>query len=118
MHIAQGRYSSVSEYVRELIRADEKREAEEHLETPSVRRFARRGSGIYGRGLANHSPGSLSPGEEGRKEPYLTGRVYRRSAARPDLVEHYCYLGENAGEAVADEVLGRVEGSRHSAVEQ
>jgi len=30
--IAQGRYSSVSEYMRELIRADEKRKAEEHLE--------------------------------------------------------------------------------------
>ena len=30
--IAQGRYSSVSEYVRELIRADEKRKAEEQLE--------------------------------------------------------------------------------------
>ena len=30
--IAEGRYSSVSEYVRELIRADEKRKAEERLE--------------------------------------------------------------------------------------
>ncbi len=30
--IAQGRYSSVSEYVRELIRADERRKAEEQLE--------------------------------------------------------------------------------------
>jgi antitoxin ParD1/3/4 len=30
--IAAGRYSSVSEYVRELIRADEKRKAEERLE--------------------------------------------------------------------------------------
>ena len=30
--IAEGRYSSVSEYVRELIRADEKRKAEEQLE--------------------------------------------------------------------------------------
>ena len=30
--IAQGRYSSVSEYVRELIRADEKRKAEDMLE--------------------------------------------------------------------------------------
>ncbi len=30
--IAQGRYSSASEYMRELIRADEKRKAEEHLE--------------------------------------------------------------------------------------
>ena len=30
--IATGRYSSVSEYVRELIRADEKRRAEEQLE--------------------------------------------------------------------------------------
>ena len=30
--IDQGRYSSVSEYIRELIRADEKRKAEEQLE--------------------------------------------------------------------------------------
>jgi len=30
--IAQGRYSSASEYVRELIRADEKRKAAEQLE--------------------------------------------------------------------------------------
>jgi len=30
--ISQGRYSSVSEYVRELIRADEKRKAQERLE--------------------------------------------------------------------------------------
>lgn len=31
--IAKGRYSSASEYVRELIRADEKRKAEEQLES-------------------------------------------------------------------------------------
>jgi antitoxin ParD1/3/4 len=31
--IASGRYSSVSEYIRELIREDEKRKAEERLET-------------------------------------------------------------------------------------
>jgi antitoxin ParD1/3/4 len=30
--ILTGRYSNASEYVRELIRADEKRKAEEHLE--------------------------------------------------------------------------------------
>lgn len=30
--IAQGRYSSASEYVRELIRADEKRKAQDQLE--------------------------------------------------------------------------------------
>lgn len=30
--VAEGRYSSVSEYVRELIRADEKRKAESRLE--------------------------------------------------------------------------------------
>jgi len=30
--IAQGRYSSASKYVREMIRADEKRKAEEQLE--------------------------------------------------------------------------------------
>jgi len=33
VQIAQGRYSSVSEYVRELIRADEKRKAAEDLES-------------------------------------------------------------------------------------
>jgi len=31
--IAEGRYSSASEYVRELIRADEKRKADDRLET-------------------------------------------------------------------------------------
>lgn len=31
--IAEGRYSSVSEYIRELIRGDEKRKAQERLET-------------------------------------------------------------------------------------
>ena len=31
--IAEGRYSSVSEYIRELIRHDEKRKAEQRLET-------------------------------------------------------------------------------------
>jgi antitoxin ParD1/3/4 len=31
--VAEGRYSSVSEYMRELIRADEKRKAEIRLET-------------------------------------------------------------------------------------
>jgi antitoxin ParD1/3/4 len=31
--IAQGRYSSASEYIRDLIRADEKHKAEEQLET-------------------------------------------------------------------------------------
>ena len=31
--IAEGRYSSVSEYIRELIRDDEKRKAQERLET-------------------------------------------------------------------------------------
>jgi antitoxin ParD1/3/4 len=31
--ISKGKYSSVSEYVRELIRADERRKAEEQLET-------------------------------------------------------------------------------------
>jgi antitoxin ParD1/3/4 len=42
--IAPGRYSSTSEYVRELIRADEKRKAEERLEAP--RRAAERRNGI------------------------------------------------------------------------
>ena len=31
--IAQGRYSSANEYIRDMIRADEKHKAEEHLET-------------------------------------------------------------------------------------
>ena len=37
MQIASGRYSSASEYVRELIREDEKRKAEERLEALLLR---------------------------------------------------------------------------------
>lgn len=37
--IAQGRYSSVSEYVRELIRADEKRKAAAELEAKLLERI-------------------------------------------------------------------------------
>lgn len=36
-------------------------------------------------------------------------RVYRRAAARRDLVEHYVYLAEQAGEAVAERFLAQVE---------
>jgi hypothetical protein len=42
----------------------------------------------------------LALGEEGPKESYLMGRVYLRPAARRDLIAHYCYLAENAGEVV------------------
>jgi len=35
--------------------------------------------------------------------------VFRRPAARRDLVEHYAYLYDNASEAVADRFLSRVE---------
>lgn len=39
-HIARGGYSSVSEYVRELIRADEKRKAEAELEAELLKGLA------------------------------------------------------------------------------
>ena len=39
------------------------------------------------------------------------GIVYRRFAARGDLIAHYVYLFENAGEAVADRFLGNAEAS-------
>jgi toxin ParE1/3/4 len=35
--------------------------------------------------------------------------VHLRAAARRDLVEHYVYLGENAGEGIADRFLACVE---------
>jgi len=38
-------------------------------------------------------------------------KVYRRPAARRDLIEHYAYLVENAGEAVADRFLNQAESS-------
>lgn len=38
--VAQGRYSSASEYVRELIRADERRRAEEQLEAQLLKGLA------------------------------------------------------------------------------
>src|ERR1039457_5863364 len=38
-------------------------------------------------------------------------RVFRRAAARRDLVAHYVYLAENAGEAIADRFLLNAEAS-------
>src|SRR5205085_4338805 len=35
-------------------------------------------------------------------------RVYRRAAARRDLIEHYVYLAEHADEPTADRFLERV----------
>lgn len=36
-------------------------------------------------------------------------RVFKRAPARRDLVEHYVYLAENAGEAIADRFLAGAE---------
>ncbi len=36
-------------------------------------------------------------------------RVFKRAAARRDLVQHYVYLAENAGDAVADRFLACAE---------
>ena len=38
-------------------------------------------------------------------------RVFKRAAARRDLVGHYVYLTENAGEALADRFLACAEAS-------
>jgi plasmid stabilization system protein ParE len=38
-------------------------------------------------------------------------RVFKRAAVRRDLVEHYVYLAENAGEAIADRFLACAEAS-------
>ena len=60
--IAQGRYSSVSEYVRELIRADEKRKAEEKLETLLLEGFQ-----------SEETPLAQSAGHSISKEALATG---------------------------------------------
>lgn len=39
------------------------------------------------------------------------GQVYRRPVARRDLIAHYRYLAENAGEVVADRFLSQAEAS-------
>lgn len=39
------------------------------------------------------------------------GHVYRRPSARRDLIAHYRYLAENAGEAIADRFLSQAEAS-------
>jgi toxin ParE1/3/4 len=38
-------------------------------------------------------------------------RVYRRAAARTDLIEHYAYLAMEAGEAAADRFMDNAEAS-------
>jgi toxin ParE1/3/4 len=37
--------------------------------------------------------------------------LFRREAARRDLIEHYVYLAENAGPEIADRFLARVDDS-------
>ena len=44
--------------------------------------------------------------------------VYRRQAARHDLIAHYAYLVDNAGEAVADRFLTNIERSFNDLSEQ
>jgi len=39
----------------------------------------------------------------------MTGEVYKRAAARRDLVQHFVYLAENAGLDTADRFLTNVE---------
>jgi toxin ParE1/3/4 len=41
------------------------------------------------------------------------GKVFRRPAARRDLIGHYAYLAENAGETVADRFLSKTQASFH-----
>ena len=116
--IAQGRYSSVSEYVRELIRADEKRKAEEQLETLLLEGLQGEEAEFTREDWQAIRQEALAQVKKVRKSPHLMGRVYRRPAARHDLIAHYCYLVENAGEAVADEFLSRVEASFNDLLEQ
>jgi putative addiction module CopG family antidote len=54
--IAQGRYSSVSEYVRDLIKDDERRKAEEQLEALLLKGDARREIRADATGLRGYSP--------------------------------------------------------------
>lgn len=61
--------------------------------------------------MAGHPPGSPEPDEKGRERPLLMGTIYRRSAARRDLITHFVYLSENAGEAVAERFLTQTETS-------
>jgi antitoxin ParD1/3/4 len=67
--IAQGRYSSVSEYVRELIRADEKRKAEERLETLLLEGLQGEEAEFTHEDWQAIRQGSPGAGEEGSKEP-------------------------------------------------
>lgn len=44
--------------------------------------------------------------------------VFQRPAARRDLIEHYVYLAENAGETVADRFLERAQENFSQILEQ
>ncbi len=45
-------------------------------------------------------------------------RAFKRAAARRDLIDHYAYLAENAGEEVADRFLVQAEQSFSDLVAQ
>jgi antitoxin ParD1/3/4 len=68
--VASGRYSSVSEYVRELIREDEKRRAEDKLEA------------LLLEGLNSGDPIEVTPEYWERKRQQLTKRHQQRNSGR------------------------------------
>ena len=68
--VASGRYSSASEYVRELIREDERRRAEEKLEA------------LLLEGLNSGDPIEITPEYWERKRQQLIKRHQQRKSAR------------------------------------
>ncbi len=79
--IAQGRYSSVSEYVRELIRADEKRKAEEQLEALLLEGLRGEETVFTSQDWQAIRQEAFDAGEEGPKARRLMGTVYRRRSS-------------------------------------
>ncbi len=83
--VQSGGYGSGSEYVRELVRRDQKERAEERLETLLVeaRQRPRRSSVAEILGDAGRVGGQANPGPQAP----LMGRVIVLPAARADLLE-------------------------------
>jgi putative addiction module CopG family antidote len=108
--IAEGRYSSVSEYIRELIRDDEKRKAEQRARSAVARRAGKRRERVDASGLRRHPQGSAGATQAPKKEG-LMATVYKRASARRDMVEHYVYLAEHAGIEIAERFLSSADES-------
>ena len=88
VQVGSGRYSSVSEYIRELIRSNEKRKAEERLTTLLPEGLDSEDCELTPGDLDDIRKEAVAQLKRRKKTGLVITRVHKRAAAKRDLVEH------------------------------